>query len=216
MIETTDGATLAQLSLPDMRLPIGYALAYPDRLPRAVRGHRLDGAVPAGVRGARSTRVPVPRPGLSGRSGRRRWPRRGSTAPTRWRSPPSSTAVSVGRPSPRSPSAPSTPTSLPVPRRAHRGRRARGRCQRPAYGRAGGGRPGTGGMSTTSDAPPRTRESTAPPLPPVPPLEGGGYGGNGEGGQPQRVKSPAGRPWSCWWRWRSSWPWPSWPARSTC
>ena len=32
MIETTDGATIAQLSLPDMRLPIGYALAYPDRL----------------------------------------------------------------------------------------------------------------------------------------------------------------------------------------
>ena len=31
MIETTDGATLAQLSLPDMRLPIGYALAYPQR-----------------------------------------------------------------------------------------------------------------------------------------------------------------------------------------
>jgi 1-deoxy-D-xylulose-5-phosphate reductoisomerase len=33
MVETTDGATLAQLSLPDMRLPIGYALSYPDRLP---------------------------------------------------------------------------------------------------------------------------------------------------------------------------------------
>ncbi len=32
MIETTDGATLAQLSLPDMRLPIGYALAYPERM----------------------------------------------------------------------------------------------------------------------------------------------------------------------------------------
>ncbi|MBV9660845.1 MAG: 1-deoxy-D-xylulose-5-phosphate reductoisomerase [Acidimicrobiales bacterium] len=32
MIETTDGATLAQLSRPDMRLPIGYALSYPDRL----------------------------------------------------------------------------------------------------------------------------------------------------------------------------------------
>jgi 1-deoxy-D-xylulose-5-phosphate reductoisomerase len=31
MIETVDGATLAQLSRPDMRLPIGYALAYPDR-----------------------------------------------------------------------------------------------------------------------------------------------------------------------------------------
>ena len=32
MVEMTDGATVAQLSLPDMRLPIGYALAYPDRL----------------------------------------------------------------------------------------------------------------------------------------------------------------------------------------
>src|SRR5260221_9820350 len=31
MVEFTDGATIAQLSLPDMRLPIGYALAYPDR-----------------------------------------------------------------------------------------------------------------------------------------------------------------------------------------
>ncbi len=32
MVETTDGAVMAQLSLPDMRLPIGYALAYPGRL----------------------------------------------------------------------------------------------------------------------------------------------------------------------------------------
>ena len=32
MVEFTDGATVAQLSLPDMRLPIGYALAYPDRI----------------------------------------------------------------------------------------------------------------------------------------------------------------------------------------
>jgi 1-deoxy-D-xylulose-5-phosphate reductoisomerase len=32
MVEFTDGATLAQLSLPDMRLPIGYALAYPARI----------------------------------------------------------------------------------------------------------------------------------------------------------------------------------------
>jgi 1-deoxy-D-xylulose-5-phosphate reductoisomerase len=32
MVEWTDGATVAQLSLPDMRLPIGYALAYPGRL----------------------------------------------------------------------------------------------------------------------------------------------------------------------------------------
>jgi len=32
MVEFTDGATIAQLSLPDMRLPIGYALAWPDRV----------------------------------------------------------------------------------------------------------------------------------------------------------------------------------------
>ena len=37
MVELTDGATIAQLSMPDMRLPIGYALAYPDRLGTAVR-----------------------------------------------------------------------------------------------------------------------------------------------------------------------------------
>ncbi|HEY7947248.1 MAG TPA: 1-deoxy-D-xylulose-5-phosphate reductoisomerase, partial [Acidimicrobiales bacterium] len=35
MVEYADGAAMAQLSLPDMRLPIGYALAYPDRLPMA-------------------------------------------------------------------------------------------------------------------------------------------------------------------------------------
>ena len=35
MAEFTDGSTLAQLSLPDMRLPIAYALAYPDRIDTA-------------------------------------------------------------------------------------------------------------------------------------------------------------------------------------
>lgn len=32
MAEFTDGSTIAQLSLPDMRLPIGYALAHPARI----------------------------------------------------------------------------------------------------------------------------------------------------------------------------------------
>jgi 1-deoxy-D-xylulose-5-phosphate reductoisomerase len=32
MVEFTDGSTIAQLSLPDMRLPIGYALSYPRRI----------------------------------------------------------------------------------------------------------------------------------------------------------------------------------------
>jgi len=32
MVEYSDGSTMAQLSMPDMRLCIGYALAYPDRI----------------------------------------------------------------------------------------------------------------------------------------------------------------------------------------
>jgi len=35
MVEFCDGTTIAQLSAPDMRLPIGYALGYPDRLAHA-------------------------------------------------------------------------------------------------------------------------------------------------------------------------------------
>jgi 1-deoxy-D-xylulose-5-phosphate reductoisomerase len=35
MVEFTDGATIAQLSMPDMRLPIGLALGAPDRLGEA-------------------------------------------------------------------------------------------------------------------------------------------------------------------------------------
>jgi 1-deoxy-D-xylulose-5-phosphate reductoisomerase len=35
MVELVDGATLAQLSMPDMRLPIGYAMGWPERLPVA-------------------------------------------------------------------------------------------------------------------------------------------------------------------------------------
>jgi 1-deoxy-D-xylulose-5-phosphate reductoisomerase len=85
MVETTDGATLAQLSRPDMRLPIGYALAYPNRLPvafgaidwsavgpltfeppdreafpcldLAYRAGRLGGAAPAWLNGANEVAV---------------------------------------------------------------------------------------------------------------------------------------------------------------
>jgi 1-deoxy-D-xylulose-5-phosphate reductoisomerase len=32
MVEYIDGSTIAQLSMPDMRLPIGYALGYPNRI----------------------------------------------------------------------------------------------------------------------------------------------------------------------------------------
>ncbi len=40
MVEFRDGAVLAQLGRPDMRLPILYAMAYPERLP--LPGDRLD------------------------------------------------------------------------------------------------------------------------------------------------------------------------------
>ncbi|MDR2381050.1 MAG: 1-deoxy-D-xylulose-5-phosphate reductoisomerase [Bifidobacteriaceae bacterium] len=36
MVEFTDGAVIAQISQPDMRLPIALALGWPDRLPHAV------------------------------------------------------------------------------------------------------------------------------------------------------------------------------------
>ena len=40
MVEFEDGAVMAQLGTPDMRLPIQYALCYPDR--RYLKGDRLD------------------------------------------------------------------------------------------------------------------------------------------------------------------------------
>lgn len=52
MVEFTDGCTMAQLSLPDMRLPIGYALAFPHRIGTPFGGidwsqlSRLDFEVP--------------------------------------------------------------------------------------------------------------------------------------------------------------------------
>ena len=52
MVEFTDGSTIAQLSMPDMRLPIGYALGYPRRSRTAFGGidwttvSQLDFSVP--------------------------------------------------------------------------------------------------------------------------------------------------------------------------
>jgi 1-deoxy-D-xylulose-5-phosphate reductoisomerase len=56
MVETTDGATVAQLSMPDMRLPIGYALSYPERMasPFGVIDWATVG--PSRLRGARPAR----------------------------------------------------------------------------------------------------------------------------------------------------------------
>jgi 1-deoxy-D-xylulose-5-phosphate reductoisomerase len=45
MVEFRDGSVLAQMGVPDMRIPIGYALAYPERLPLELprlRPHRME------------------------------------------------------------------------------------------------------------------------------------------------------------------------------
>ncbi len=60
MVEFTDGATIAQMSMPDMRLPIGLALGAPDRLDEAFGADRLDEPVAAHVRAARCRCLPVP------------------------------------------------------------------------------------------------------------------------------------------------------------
>ncbi|HEY7527806.1 MAG TPA: 1-deoxy-D-xylulose-5-phosphate reductoisomerase [Candidatus Deferrimicrobiaceae bacterium] len=46
VVEYRDGSMIAQLGIPDMRIPIGYALSYPERLPLELprfRLHRMDG-----------------------------------------------------------------------------------------------------------------------------------------------------------------------------
>lgn len=41
MVEYRDGSTIAQMSVPDMRIPISYALAYPERIANGVPSLRL-------------------------------------------------------------------------------------------------------------------------------------------------------------------------------
>ena len=102
MVEFTDGSTIAQLSMPDMRLPIGYALAYPS----PHRARRSGGST--GPRCAASTsRRPTRRRSAACRwrtrpAGSARRLRPGSARPTRSRSTRSSPAASAGRRSPRS------------------------------------------------------------------------------------------------------------------
>jgi len=58
----TDGNVKAQLAAPDMRLPIGYALAYPDRLPAPAPDDAL--VAVGGERGAAVTSLRFERPDL--------------------------------------------------------------------------------------------------------------------------------------------------------
>ena len=87
LVEFTDGSFKAQLGLPDMRLPIQYALTYPRRLPSPARQRRAAGvgqrsSSSRSIRGAfpRMTRCAPPRLRvvIAGRSStlptRPRWP----------------------------------------------------------------------------------------------------------------------------------------------
>ena len=69
LVDLNDGATLAHLGYPDMRVPISYALHYPERAdvdvpqPRPRRGRRAD------LRAARPRDLRLPAPGARGRRG---------------------------------------------------------------------------------------------------------------------------------------------------
>ena len=74
MVEFVDGTVLAQLGVTDMRLPIQYALSYPERWEAAIPGHRLHAArMRLDFDVARPRALPLPRPRLP-----RRWPAGGS------------------------------------------------------------------------------------------------------------------------------------------
>ncbi len=114
MVELRDGSTLAQLASPDMRLPISYALGWPDRAataygaldwsqPRsltfeppdravfrcvdlAYEAGRRGGSAPAWLNAANEVAVEAFLDGrLGGRASPRWWPRHWSPGPTsRW------------------------------------------------------------------------------------------------------------------------------------
>ena len=71
LIQLCDGATLAHLGYPDMRVPISYALHYPDRVDVPVRPLDLVEVGSADVRGGRRRDVRVPATGAGVRDRRR-------------------------------------------------------------------------------------------------------------------------------------------------
>ncbi|MDP9363092.1 MAG: 1-deoxy-D-xylulose-5-phosphate reductoisomerase [Chloroflexota bacterium] len=75
LVEFVDGSQVAQLSLPDMRLPIQYALTFPDRVPSPCR--RLSLAEVGTLRFAPPDETRFPALALAREAGRR-----GSTYPT--------------------------------------------------------------------------------------------------------------------------------------
>ena len=87
MVEWSDGATIAQLSMPDMRLPIGYAPGVAGPARRSPFGPRRLERRSASLTFEAPDRDGFPCLGLAYAAGRAGgWRRRGSTPPTRSRS----------------------------------------------------------------------------------------------------------------------------------
>ena len=137
MVEFVDGATLAQASPPDMRLPIALALGWPDRVPGAAPGLDWTPGASLDVRAAGRRGVPGGRPGPDGRAAPAAARRRSSTRPTRSWWPPFTAEPVVS-------SASSTPCArcwTLAGRRARRGRQPRDLAdvEEAQRGRAAGG-----------------------------------------------------------------------------
>ena len=71
LVEFVDGSVIAQLSPPDMKLPIQYALTYPDRVEGPSPTTGFDASNATGFLSARFRAFPGPGVGLRGRSIRR-------------------------------------------------------------------------------------------------------------------------------------------------
>ncbi len=110
VVDLVDGASLAHLGHPDMRIPIAYALHHPDLAPLPTRRAAPAGGRQPDLRAARPRRLPLPAPGPRGGHRRRH---RAVRAQRRQRD--------------RRPCLPGRPPALPGHRRRDRGdaRRAR-------------------------------------------------------------------------------------------
>ena len=156
MVELVDGTVLAQLGVTDMRMPIQYALSYPEKWPSPIPGMDFAQPLAARLRAARPRALPVPGTRLPGARDRAARPRRRSTPRTRRRWLPFSTGRRRFSPSPRRSRKSSRPS------RARPRRRSR-TYSRPTPGRGSApGRPSRGGLppASTNQAPRYRKRNT--------------------------------------------------------
>ena len=74
MVEMVDGSVLAHMGVPDMRIPIQYALTYPERAEGPAEPLSLAGYGKPVVRRGRPGALPVPGSGVPGRTRGRHFP----------------------------------------------------------------------------------------------------------------------------------------------